>query len=795
MDIKKVAVLGGGVMGSQIAAHLANAGIPSYLLDIVPQELTEEEKAKGLTLDSPEVRNRFALKGIEYALNLKPDAFFSKSDVKKITPGNYEDSGDCLKEVDWIVEAVVERIDIKKKVFDWVIAHANPNAIISSNTSGIPLKDLVKDRGQDFQERFLITHFFNPVRYMKLLEIVGGEKTDPQVLQQMARFGEKMLGKGIVYAKDTPNFISNRIGVYGMMATVNSALQMGYSVEEVDKIFGPAMGRPKSATFRTADIAGLDTIVHVSKNLYDAVPEDESRDDFKVPEVLDKMVEKKLLGQKTKQGFYKVVKQNGKKDILSLDLKTLEYKPQEEVRIDSLGAAKNIDDLRERVRTVVYAKDRAGKLAWKVTADTLAYTARRVPEISDDIVNIDNGMKWGYNWKLGPFETWDAIGVSESVKRMEEEGRQLPDWVKALAAEGGTFYRQKDGQTSYYDIPSRSYKTIPERAEFIVLENLKARNKVIKENASASLVDLGDGVACLEFHSKMNAIDDDILTLMKESVEEVEKNFVGLVVGNQGENFSVGANLMLLLMASRQGEWKEIERIVKTFQDACMRLRYSPKPVVCAPFGMTLGGGAEVAMGGDRIRTHGELYMGLVEVGAGLIPGGGGTKELLLRTLRVTKEKGPFPFVRQTFEKIAFATVSTSAKEAQKLAYLQPEDAITMNRDELLYDAKQDVIALSKSYKQPQPQTEIPLPGPSGRAVLESVIRDLQVAGKISEHDARIGKKLAYVLTGGDILISQKRSEQDLLDLEREAFLSLCGEEKTQARMEHLLTKGKPLRN
>ncbi len=795
MEIKKVAVLGSGVMGSQIAAHLANAGISSYLLDIVPKELTDEEKSEGLTLKSPEVRNRLANKGLGFALKLKPASFFSNDDAKLIMPGNFEDNTPALKEVDWIIEVVIERLDIKKKIFDWVEENCKSTAIISSNTSGIPLQLLVNWRSENFQKHFLITHFFNPVRYMKLLEIVAGKKTDPQILKEMARFGEEKLGKGIVYAKDTPNFIANRIGIYGMMATIRAALEGGYTVEEIDKIFGPPLGRPKSAAFRTADIAGIDTIVHVARNLYEAVPNDQGRDMFKVPEILDRMTEKKCLGDKTGQGFYKKVKTNGKTEIYSIDLKALEYKPQEKVRIDSLGAAKNQEEVRERVKTVVYADDRAGKVAWEVTTDTLAYTSHRIPEISDDIVNIDNGMKWGYNWELGPFEMWDALGLSETVKRMEGKGERLPTWIQALAAEGGSFYRRKEGQTSYFDLKTKSYKPLPERPEFMILADLKERRKTIASNIGASLIDIGDGVVCLEFHSKMNAIDDDIIAMMWQSLEEVKKNFAGLVIGNQAGNFSVGANLMLLLMTARQQEWKEIERIVREFQNANMALRYSPKPVVCAPFGMTLGGGCEVAMGADRMRAHGELYMGLVEVGAGLIPGGGGTKELLLRNMKASPQKGPFPFVRQTFETIAFAKVSMSAKEARTIGYLSLDDRITMNRDQLLFDAKQDVLEMAKGYEQPSPLKDIQLPGLSGRWVLESAIKDLQLSGKISEHDALIGKKLAFVLTGGNIFPSQRASEQQLLDLEREAFLSLCGEEKTQARMEHLLTKGKPLRN
>lgn len=801
-SIKKVGVLGSGVMGAGIAAHLAGAGIPCLLLDIVPKNLPTGGD-----------RNQFARKGLENILSAKPALIYSKSDAKLIQAGNFEDDFDKLKDCDWIIEVVIERLDIKRSVFERVEKVMKPDAIVSSNTSGLSLTEMSEGRGAGFKKNFIITHFFNPVRYMKLVEVVSGPETNPEVTCFMAGFLSRGLGKGVVYAKNTPDFIANRIGVYSWMSTFHRVLKEGYKVEEVDKILGKAVGRPKSAMFRTGDMVGLDTLVHVSRHTYDACPNDEKRDVFKIPEVIEKMVNQKMLGDKTGGGFYKKIKNENGKQVLSLDLQTFEYRPQEKVKFESLDTAKGIEDTGERLKSIINANDRAGALAWNSLADVLIYAANRIPEIADDIVNIDNGMKWGFNWDLGPFEVWDAIGVKEIADRVTKEGVQLPKIVRDVLAKGeGKFYKKVDGKQHYFDLATSSYKQIPEPPGVIILSSLKERSKVIRKNDAASLIDMGDGVACLEFHSKMNAIDADIGTMMKESLEEVQKNFVGLVIGNQAENFSVGANLMLLWLESQQQNWKAIEDLAKNFQDVNMALRYSPKPVVSVPFGMTLGGGCEVAMGADAIRAHAELYMGLVEVGVGLIPAGGGCKEILLRCEEFMRDKfaklppayrwakeidgGPFPKVAMAFETVAFAKVSTSAKEAKSLHYLRKSDKISISRDHLLDDAKRDVIEMAKSYKQPTPRDNIRVPGRGGKMAIMSQIQGFLAKKMVSEHDAVIAEKLATIFTGGDNLPNIGTiSEQRILDLEREAFLSLCGMEKTQARMQHMLMKGKPLRN
>lgn len=811
MPIKKVAIIGSGVMGAGIAAHLANAGIPSLLLDIVPK-FTDEDAKVGLKENSPQFRNKLALQNIEaFVLKFKPSLIFSKKDAKLITPGNVEDDIGKLKECDWVVEAVTERLDIKQKVFANVEANIKPGTVISSNTSGLPLKSMAEGRGAEFKKNFIVTHFFNPVRYMKLVEVVSSEETDPKVVSGMVDFLENTLGKGVVYAKDTPNFIANRIGIFSWMATLKEAIEQGFSVEKVDKISGPALGRPKSAVFRTGDMVGLDTLVHVAQNTYEACTQDEAREIFKVPAALEKMVEKKWLGGKTGQGFYKKTKTpEGKKEILSLDLKTLEYTPQEKVKYDSLGAAKGIEDVGERIKSMVNAEDEAGQFAWKQVSGAIVYAANRIPEIADDVVNIDNGMKWGFNWDLGPFEVWDAVGVKDIVERLKKEGRDVPAVVTQVLEKGeGTFYKKDGSKLLYFDIASSSYKPVPTKPNNIVIQTLKEEKRELESNSGASLLDLGDGVLCVEFHTKMNAIDNDIGDMLNKALDLLEKdnNYAGLVVGNDGQNFSAGANLMLLWLESQQKNWDSIQALVKGFQDVCMRLKYSPKPVVAAPFGMTLGGGCEVVLGCDAARVYGELYMGLVEVGAGLIPGGGGNKNVLLNMEEARKAKGakgwagvsdggPFPKVQDTFQTVAFAKVSMSCKEAVQYKYLMKgATKISLSRDLLLFDAKQDVLELAKSYQQQQPREDILVPGRGGEVALLNGIEGFKAQGVISEHDGLIGAKLANVLCAGDLPNQGYVSEQYLLDIEREAFLSLCGEEKSQARMQHLLMKGKPLRN
>lgn len=798
--IKKVAVLGAGVMGAQIAAHFANAGIPSYLFDIVPKELTEQEKAQGLSLENPLVRNRFAKAGLDSAKKSKPASFFTPEFADLITIGNFDDHLNLVADADWIIEVIIEKLDIKKSLFEKIDKIRKQGSFISSNTSGISISEMSEGRSEDFRKHFLGTHFFNPPRYMRLLEIIPTKDTLPEVIETVASFGEKVLGKGIVYCKDTPNFIANRIGVFAMLNAIHTMMADGYEIEEVDQLTGPVTGKPKSATFRTGDLVGIDTLVHVANNLYEAVSKDEMREMLRVPDFIKSMVEKKWLGDKTKQGFYLKKKGPEGREVLTLDYKNLEYRPRKKGSFPSLDAAKGVDDLHERLQMLMNSKDRAGSFIWKTMSATLLYAANRVPEISDDIVNIDNAMKWGFNWELGPFETWDVIGVESSVERMKSEGKPIPLLVEKLLASGKkSFYERKDGRRYFFDLKSNKHIPEKERPNIILLPAVKDRTDVIKKNTGASLLDIGDGVACLEFHSKMNAIGEDIIQMINIAIPEVEKNFEGLVVGNEGTNFSVGANLVLILMAAQDEEWDDVDFMVRQFQKATMMLRYSAKPVVVAPFGITLGGGCEITLHGDRVRASAELYMGLVEVGVGVIPAGGGTKELLLRNLETvpTKEKiDLFPYVKRTFETIGLAKVSLSAVEAKTLGLLRSTDGISMNKEHLISDAKNTVLAMVKEgYKQPTPRVDIPVLGEPAFATLKLGIHMMKRAGWISDYDMHIGSKLAYILSGGDITSPQNVSEQYLLDLEREAFLSLCGEPKTQERMAHILKTGKPLRN
>jgi 3-hydroxyacyl-CoA dehydrogenase len=802
MRIEKAAVLGAGTMGAQIAAHLANAGVPTILLDIAPRELTPDEQAKGLTLESKQVRNRIAQAGFEAAKKAKPAAFFTPDKASLVTVGNFEDDLPKLKDVDLIIEAVVENVEIKRSLYEKVEQHRRPGSIVGSNTSGIPIRQLAEGRSEDFRAHFLGVHFFNPPRYLHLVEIIRTEWTKPEVSCFLYGFLDQRLGKGVVSAKDRPNFIANRIGTFGSMITIKTMLDDGYSIEEVDKITGQAVGRPKSATFRTLDLVGLDVGAHVIKNLYEALPEDEEREIFVAPEFLTKMVGQGRLGNKTKGGFYKrQTGEGGKKEIWALDHLTLDYRPAQKVKLPALDVAKNIEDLPERIKVLVWGKDRVGAFLWKTVARTFRYTANLVPEIADTIVEIDRAMRWGYSWELGIFETWDAIGVEKSVARMKDEGVAIPANVQKMLDGGAkSFYKQEGGQKFYYDFASNQYLPLPDQPGVIILKSVKERSGVIKKNSGASLIDIGDGVACLEFHSKMNAIGGDTLQMLKQSLAEVEKNFVGLVVGNQGVNFCVGANIMLMLMEAQEENWEELDMMGRAFQSATMSLRYSPKPVVVAPFNMVFGGGCEMVLHGDRVRAAAETYIGLVEVGVGIIPAGGGTKELLLRTLdsipKNVDDADPFPFVKRAFETIALAKVATSAEEARTYGFLAADDTISMNGDRLIADAKKEVLALAASgYVQPQPRTDILALGNSALATLKLGIHQMKRAGYISDHDALIGEKLARILTGGDLNHQTRVSEQYLLDLEREAFLSLAGTRKTQERLAAMLKTGKPLRN
>ncbi len=797
--INKAAVLGAGTMGSQIAAHLANAGIDVLLLDVAPTELTKDEAAKGLTLESKQVRNRIVAAGLTAAARLKPAAFFSNSCSSLITTGNFEDDLAKIKDVDWIVEVVVEKLDAKRDLFARVEKHRRPGAIVSSNTSGIPIREMAAGRSDDFRSHFLGTHFFNPPRYLKLVEIIPTPDTIAGVTETIADFCDRRLGKGVVYAKDTPNFIANRIAAFSSLNTIRVMAEGGYTIEEVDAMTGPLIGRPKSASFRTSDIVGLDVALYVAENLYAAVPNDEMREALVPPGFLKEMVKRGWTGNKAGQGFYKKQKgEGGKSEFWVLDYKTMEYQAPRKVRYPSMDAAKNIEDTAERIRTLVYGKDRVGEFLWKTISQNLIYAANRVPEISDSIVNIDNAVRWGFNHEFGSFELWDVIGVEKAVARMKQEGLAVPALVEGLLASGKkSFYERREGRTLYFDQTASDYKEVEPRPGVTILKSLKERERVIKKNAAASLIDLGDGAACLEFHSKMNAIGGDTISMMNYSVKEVGQNFEALVIGNQAENFSVGANIMMLLLGAQEGEWDEIAMSVRQFQNANMNLRYSPRPVVVAPQGMALGGGCEITMHGDRARAAGETYLGLVEVGVGLIPGGGGVKEMVVRAMAgAAPDEDLFPGLKKVSETIAMARVSTSAVEAREIGFLRETDPITMNRDRLIEDAKQTALAMAREgYVQPHPRSDVPVLGEPALAAIKLAIHMMIRGGYISEYDGQVAKKLAYVITGGDLSRKTLVSEQYLLDLEREAFVSLCGEKKTQERIQHMLKTGKPLRN
>ncbi|GAC91895.1 3-hydroxyacyl-CoA dehydrogenase [Anoxybacillus flavithermus NBRC 109594] len=792
MRIKKAAVLGSGVMGSGIAAHLANVGIPTLLLDIVPKELTAEEQAKGWTLEHKQVRNRIVNQAVQRLLKQKPAPLMSKANLALIEVGNFEDDFHRLAECDWIIEVVVERLDVKKSVFEKVDEVRKQGSIVSSNTSGISIEAMAEGRSDDFKKHFLGTHFFNPPRYLKLLEVIPTKHTDPAVVTFMKQFGENVLGKGVVLAKDTPNFIANRIGTYGLLVTVREMMKGGYSVGEVDSVTGPLIGRPKSATFRTLDVVGLDTFIHVANNVFEKV-EGEEKEALTVPSFMKTMVEKGWLGSKSGQGFF----YKKGKDIFELNYETLEYEPTKKLKAPSVEMSKQAKGTVNKLKALVYANDRAGQLLWNILSPTLLYSAKLLGEIADDIVAIDRAMKWGFGWELGPFETWDAIGVRQSVEKMKAEGRQVPSWVEDMLASGHeTFYKHEHGRVSYYD--RGQYQPVEENEKVIHIQRLKEQKGVIKKNSGASLIDLGDDVALLEFHSPNNAIGFDIVQMINYALEEVDRNYKGLVIGNQGKNFCVGANLAMILMEAQDDNYFEIEMVVRQFQQAMMNIKYSSKPVVVAPFAMTLGGGTEICLPASRIQAAAETYMGLVEVGVGLIPGGGGNKELYIKHLSGMPNGVEFDLQKvanKVFETIAMAKVSTSAAEARELNFLNAQDGISINGDHLIHDAKQAVLALYESGYKPPVRKKIPVVGETGYATLLLGAQGMYHSGYISEHDLKIAKKLAYVIAGGSVPYGTEVDEQYLLDLEREAFLSLVGEPKTQARMQHMLLKGKPLRN
>ncbi|HDI78647.1 MAG TPA: 3-hydroxyacyl-CoA dehydrogenase/enoyl-CoA hydratase family protein [Desulfobacteraceae bacterium] len=806
--IKRAGVLGAGVMGSTIAAHLSNVGIECILLDIVPSELSEEEKKKGIGKDSREFRDRIARTGLERALKSKPASFYLPENAKLIHIGNIEDDLDLLRDTDWIIEVVPEILNIKSSLYEKIEGILREGIIISSNTSGIPAKALCEGRSELFRRHFAITHFFNPPRYMKLIELVPGPDTLPEVMETLEYVCERILGKGVVYAKDTPNFIANRIGTFSMFAILKNMMELGLSIEAVDQLTGKVVGNPKSATFRTADLVGIDTLLHVAENVYEGAQGDEKRDMFIPPPFLKEMVKKGLLGEKTGKGFYKKIKgKDGKSVILSMDYNTLEYRERQKVNFPSLERAKGLDRLEERIKTLFWADDLAGRFTSKTMSETLIYCANRLREIADDIVNIDNAIRWGFARRLGPFEIWDAIGVKRSVEKMKSEGFSVPTWVEEMLSVGfESFYRWDKGVRLFYDPNIKDYRVLEIKPGIILLPSLKAQNRLVEGNRAASLVDIGDGIACLEFHTKMNAIGDEMITMINRAMDIVAERFDGLLIANHGEHFSAGANLYMILFAAQEEEWDELEWAVKRFQDTLMRLKYFEKPVVAAPAGLTLGGGCEICLASDRVRYCGETYMGLVEAGVGLIPAGGGTKELYLRNTEhlfevqkgglYPKQIELMPFVARAFETIAMAKVSTSGPEAVKLGYLRPTDKMTVNRDYLIEDGEKTLLSmLMEGYTPPRPKEEIRVAGENTFAMIKLALWTMHKSGFITEHDVTVSEKIGYVLCGGRVFSDTKVSEQYLLDLEREAFLSLCGDPKTQARIEHMLKTGKPLRN
>jgi len=803
-EIRKVAVLGAGTMGARIAAHLANASIPSVLLDIVPQKLTPEEQAQGLTLGHEKVRNRLAQAGLEAALRSRPAAFFVPEATRMIALGNFEDNLAWLRDCDWIIEAVTEDLGIKRALLEKVLAVRAAGTVVSSNTSGISIGSVIEGFPGELRQHFLGTHFFNPPRYLKLLEIIPTPETLPEVVEAVTRFGDVVLGKGIVVAKDTPNFIANRIGTFTTLKALQIMQEDGYTIEEIDALTGPAMGLPKSATFRTLDIVGLDILVHVVKNLWAALPGDEERDLFQVSEFVKAMMERRLLGDKTGQGFYKKVKgKDGgdESEILTLDFTTFDYRPRQKPKFASLEMARNIEDVRERVRTLCQSPDRAGQFYRKLLFDTFHYAALRVPEISDDIVSIDNSMKWGFNWECGVFELGDAVGIEKVVENWRKAGRAAPLLVEKLLASGKKhFYASCDDVRSYFDFASGAYRDIADQPGVLLLPSLKARKKEIKKNAGASLIDLGDGVVCLEFHSKMNTIGTDTVQMIHSGLKSLDEGFEAMVIGNQAPNFCVGANLMMVLMSIQEGEWDDLHNAVRAFQNANMALKYAPKPVVAAPFGLTLGGGTELILHATRVRAAAESYLGLVEAGVGLIPAGGGTKEMLVRAMDkvpADPEADPFTFVKEVFLNIAMAKVSTSAEEARKLGYLSAKDSISMNRDRQIADAKELALDLARlGYRPGKPREDVRVLGQAAFSKMKLGLHLMRRAEYISDHDLVIATQLAKVLCGGgEFTSSELVSEQYLLDLEREAFASLCGQKKTVERIQHMLKSGKPLRN
>ena len=798
--VRKAAVIGSGIMGGGISALLAGAGVKVQLLDIVPFDLKDEEK------NDPTARNRIVKAGLDAALASSPSLFFNKKDAGLIAIGNLEDDFETLADCDWIIEVVVENLGIKRSLFTKVEKVRKPGSIVTSNTSGIPLQDICEGFSKDFKEHFMGTHFFNPVRYMHLLELIPGADTLPEILEFIAAFGEKNLGKGIVWAKDTPNFVGNRIGIQGIGAIMKAMVEDKMTIPEVDAIFGPALGRPRTAIFKTVDLVGLDTVINVCKNSYELCPNDEQREALILPEFVGKMAEKNLLGNKTRAGFYKTeLTPEWKKLRKVLNPLTMEYEDLVRPSFPCLDEAKKKATLKEKVDCVLKGDDKGAEFAWKMAANSFLYAANRVPEIADTIIEIDNSMKWGYNFEMGPFEIWDTYGVKEAVDRMEKQGLDVPAHVKEMLKKGNTcFYKLENGIKYYYDFASGAYKAVPVSKSMVSIAAAKGNNKTVMKNRSSSLVDIGDDVFCVEFHTKMNAINEEIVDSIGVALDYVDKNGAGLVIGNEAGGmpgaFSAGADLSFVSKLCHDKKYAEIEAFLKKAQDGIQRTKYSAFPVVAAPYGMVLGGGCETCLGADRIVAHAELYMGLVEIGVGLLPAGGGTMNLWKKYIdampaKTAKDIDLAKLFVPAFMKIAMAAVSSSAAQAMGNGFLGQADRIVFNRDNLIGEAKKEVLKMVDDGYVPPAKQPLIVMGDAGQGMVNAEIFNMLNGKFMSDYDAFLAKRIAYVMSGGDVKVGSAVDEDTILKLEREAFVDFCKEEKTIARIDHMLKTGKPLRN
>ena len=797
--IRKAAVIGSGVMGGGIAALLASAGVRVILLDIVPPDLKEDEKS------DPKARNRIVKQGFDRILSAQPPLLMQSRDAERIRIGNMEDDFERIADCDWIIEVVVENLKVKQDLLQRIEPVRQSGAIVSTNTSGIPLKAMSEGLSPEFKQHFLGTHFFNPVRYMHLLEMIPGPDTRPEILDFMADYGERQLGKGIVWAKDTPNFVANRIGVQGMVKAMQLMREEGLTIPEVDAVFGPVMGRPKTAMFKTADLVGLDVLAHVARNTYELVTEDEARDSFRLPDFVDAMIERKLLGKKADGGFYKTeLAPDWSKIRKVIDPDSFEYHEYDKPDFACLQEARKADSLAEKMKAVVYGDDKAARFAWKALAHNLIYAANRIPEIADTIVEIDNGMKWGFNFEMGPFETWEAIGLKQSVQKMEADGFTVPEKIRAMLEDGHTdFYRYEDGKRYFYDFANRTYREVEVSENIVSLKALKAAGKTVQSTASATLVDLGDDVFCLEFHTKMNSLNAEILDCLDQALDHVEREGVGLVIGNEAGGmpapFCAGADLKGILTALGEGRYEDIEAMVAQLQNVLQKAKYAPFPVVAAPFGLALGGGCELCMAVDRIVAHAELYMGLVEVGVGVLPAGTGCLNLWRRYIdNIPEAVDEFdfgPLFKAAFMKIAMAEVSGSAADARAKGYLRPQDRIVFNRDSLIGEAKKEVLRMAEAGYAAPVKRPVRVMGEAAHGMVAAEIYNLNKGRFISEYDAMLARKVAFVFSGGQVRVNAEIDEDVILTLERKSFMELLHQEKTQARIEHMLKTGKPLRN